>query len=105
MEKTCPYCKKKFLTHPAVANQQHCGSADCQKGRNRKWHKEEAAPAVEIAAGEKTDQAPTDPKLCPKCNGYYPGVSSQQNALLDSLPSPHTHTTPGTVSFIGLYSS
>ena len=30
-----------------------------------------------------------------------PNVSSQQNALLDSLPSPHTHTTSRTVLLFG----
>ena len=40
MEKTCPHCGKKFLPHPAVLNQQYCGSADCQKVRKRKWQKE-----------------------------------------------------------------
>jgi len=40
MEKTCPHCGKKFLPHPAVLNQQYCGSADCQKARKKKWQKE-----------------------------------------------------------------
>ncbi len=40
MEKTCPHCGKRFLPHPAVLNQQYCGSADCQKARKRKWQKE-----------------------------------------------------------------
>jgi len=40
MEKTCPYCGKRFLPHPAVLSQQYCGSADCQRARKRKWQKE-----------------------------------------------------------------
>ncbi len=40
MEKTCPHCGKKFTSHPAVANQRYCGSADCQKARKRRWQKE-----------------------------------------------------------------
>jgi hypothetical protein len=40
MEKTCPHCGKRFLPHPAVLNQQYCGSVDCQKARKRKWQKE-----------------------------------------------------------------
>jgi hypothetical protein len=40
MEKTCPHCGKRFLPHPAVLNQQYCGSADCQRARKRKWQKE-----------------------------------------------------------------
>jgi hypothetical protein len=40
MEKTCPHCGKRFLPHPAVLDQQYCGSADCQKARKRKWQKE-----------------------------------------------------------------
>ncbi len=40
MEKTCPHCGKKFIPHPAVANQRYCGSADCQKARKKKWQKE-----------------------------------------------------------------
>jgi hypothetical protein len=43
MEKTCPHCGKKFLPHPAVRNQQYCGSADCQKTRKRTWQKEKLA--------------------------------------------------------------
>jgi hypothetical protein len=40
MEKRCSHCGKKFLPHPAVANQRYCGNADCQKARKRKWQKE-----------------------------------------------------------------
>lgn len=43
MEKTCPHCKKKFVTHPAVSSQRYCGSADCQKARKRKWQKDKLA--------------------------------------------------------------
>jgi hypothetical protein len=35
-----PHCGKRFLPHPAVLNQQYCGSADCQRARKRKWQKE-----------------------------------------------------------------
>lgn len=40
MEKTCPHCKRKFLTHPAVIRQRYCGSTDCQRARKRTWQKE-----------------------------------------------------------------
>jgi hypothetical protein len=43
MEKTCPHCKSKFLPHPAVINQQYCGSADCQRARKRGWQKAKLA--------------------------------------------------------------
>lgn len=43
MEKTCPCCKSNFVPHPAVKNQQYCGSADCQRARKRKWQKEKLA--------------------------------------------------------------
>ena len=43
MEKTCPHCKRKFLTHPAVIRQRYCGSADCQRARKRTWQKEKLA--------------------------------------------------------------
>jgi hypothetical protein len=43
MEKTCPCCKRKFVPHPAVKNQQYCGSPDCQRARKRKWQKEKLA--------------------------------------------------------------
>lgn len=43
MEKTCPCCKSKFVPHPAVKNQQYCGSPDCQRARKRKWQKEKLA--------------------------------------------------------------
>ena len=40
MEKTCPCCRKKFVPHPAVKNQQYCGNPGCQRARKRKWQKE-----------------------------------------------------------------
>lgn len=40
MEKICSRCKEKFLSHPAVKNQQYCGNSECQKARKRKWQKE-----------------------------------------------------------------
>lgn len=40
MEKTCPHCGKRFVPHPAVANQRYCGNADCQRARKRTWQKE-----------------------------------------------------------------
>jgi hypothetical protein len=40
MEKTCPHCGNGFISHPAVANQRYCGSAECQKVRKRTWQKE-----------------------------------------------------------------
>jgi hypothetical protein len=35
--------RKEVFPHPAVLNQQYCGSADCQKARKRKWQKEKLA--------------------------------------------------------------
>jgi hypothetical protein len=40
MEKTCPHCGKGLISHPAVANQRYCGSAECQKARKRTRQKE-----------------------------------------------------------------
>jgi DNA polymerase-3 subunit beta len=49
---------------------------------------EKTAPAVETATVEKTDQAPTDAKLCPKCNGYYPGDTCPNCSAETDLPEP-----------------
>jgi len=49
---------------------------------------EKAAPAVETATVEKTDQAPADAKLCPKCNGYYPGDTCPNCSAETDLPEP-----------------
>jgi DNA polymerase-3 subunit beta len=54
---------------------------------------EKAVPAVETATVEKTDQAPTDAKLCPKCNGYYPGDTCQNCSAETDLPEPPTMKT------------
>ena len=54
---------------------------------------EKAAPAVETATVEKTDQAPTDAKLCPKCNGYYPGDTCPNCSAEADLPEPPTMKT------------
>jgi len=54
---------------------------------------EKAAPAVETAAVEKTDQAPTDAKLCQKCNGYYPGDTCPNCSAETDLPEPPTMKT------------
>jgi hypothetical protein len=43
MEQTCPHCKCPFLPHPAVRQQQYCGSADCQRARKRIWQKAKLA--------------------------------------------------------------
>jgi DNA polymerase-3 subunit beta len=49
---------------------------------------EKTAPAVETATVEKTDQAPTDAKLCPKCNGCYPGDTCPNCSAETDLPEP-----------------
>jgi DNA polymerase-3 subunit beta len=54
---------------------------------------EKAAPAAETATVEKTDQAPTDAKLCPKCNGYYPGDTCPNCSAETDLPEPPTMKT------------
>ena len=43
MEKTCLYCQKRFIPHPAVRDQQYCSNRECQKARKRKWQKEKLA--------------------------------------------------------------
>jgi hypothetical protein len=43
MEKTCPHFKRPFLPHPAVRQQQYCGSADCQRARKRIWQQAKLA--------------------------------------------------------------
>jgi DNA polymerase-3 subunit beta len=54
------------------------------------------APVVEekaVPAVEKTDQAATDGKLCPKCNGYYPGETCPNCSAETDLPEPPTMKT------------
>jgi hypothetical protein len=44
MEKRCQCCKRRFIVHPAVADQQqYCSDPECQKARKRKWQKEKLA--------------------------------------------------------------
>jgi len=39
MEKTCVWCKKRFIPHPAVRHQRYCSDPECQKTRKRDWQR------------------------------------------------------------------
>ena len=39
MEKRCECCKRGFIAHPAVRDQEYCSDPECQKTRKRKWQK------------------------------------------------------------------
>ena len=39
MEKTCVWCKRRFIPHPAVRHQQYCSDPECQKTRKRDWQR------------------------------------------------------------------
>jgi hypothetical protein len=67
MEKTCPHCGERFLPHPAVLNQQCCGSADCQKARKRKWQKEKLTSDPDY----RENQASAQKSWCERNKGYW----------------------------------
>jgi hypothetical protein len=56
MEKTCACCKKRFIAHPAVRDQQYCSDARCQKGRKRNWQKEKLANDSDYRANQAEAQ-------------------------------------------------
>ena len=44
MEKTCVYCKRRFIAvHVKLCNQQYCSRPECQRARKRKWQREKLA--------------------------------------------------------------
>jgi hypothetical protein len=43
MEKTCAWCKRRFIPHPAVRHQRYCSDPECQKTRKRDWQREKLA--------------------------------------------------------------
>ncbi len=56
MEKTCLCCKRRFMPHPAVRDQQYCGDPGCQKARKRKWQKEKLARDSDYRANQAEAQ-------------------------------------------------
>ena len=56
MEKTCLCCKRRFISHPAVRDQQYCGDPECQKTRKRKWQKEKLANDSDYRANQAEAQ-------------------------------------------------
>jgi hypothetical protein len=56
MEKRCPCCKKRFIPHPAVRDQEYCSNAECQKTRKRKWQKEKLANDSDYRANQAEAQ-------------------------------------------------
>lgn len=56
MEKTCLCCKRRFISHPAVRDQQYCSDPECQKTRKRKWQKEKLANDSDYRANQAEAQ-------------------------------------------------
>jgi len=56
MEKACLCCKRRFIPHPAVRDQQYCGDSQCQKTRKRKWQKEKLARDSDYRANQTEAQ-------------------------------------------------
>jgi len=56
MEKTCLYCKRRFIPHPAVRDQRYCSAAECQKARKRTWQKEKLSGDSDYRANQTEAQ-------------------------------------------------
>ena len=56
MEKTCLYCQKRFIPHPAVRDQQYCSNRECQRARKRKWQKEKLSRDRDYRANQAEAQ-------------------------------------------------
>ena len=56
MEKRCLCCKRGFIPHPAVRDQQYCSNAECQKARKRAWQKEKLANDSDYRANQASAQ-------------------------------------------------
>jgi hypothetical protein len=56
MEKTCPHCQRTFLPHPAVRNQQYCGSTECQRARKREWQQAKLASDADYRENQAAAQ-------------------------------------------------
>ncbi len=56
MEKTCACCKRRFIPHPAVRNQQYCSKDECQKTRKGKWQRGKLAKDKDYRANQAAAQ-------------------------------------------------
>jgi hypothetical protein len=56
MEKRCLCCKRGFIPHPAVRDQQYCSNPECQKARKRAWQKEKLANDSDYRANQAEAQ-------------------------------------------------
>jgi hypothetical protein len=68
MEKTCVYCKRRFIAvHAKLCNQQYCSRRECQRARKRKWQREKLARDIAY----RENQAAAQKEWCSKNKGYW----------------------------------
>lgn len=67
MEKTCVCCKRKFVPHSRLCNQQYCSRSECQRARKRKWQREKLAKD----SAYRDNQAAAQREWCSRNKGYW----------------------------------
>jgi hypothetical protein len=67
MEKTCVFCKRKFLANPRLCYQQYCTRSECQRARKRKWQREKLAKDSDY----KYNQEAAQKGWCSRNKGYW----------------------------------
>jgi hypothetical protein len=67
MEKTCAFCKRRFVANVRLCSQQYCSRPECQRARKRKWQREKLVRDSEY----RDNQAAAQRDWCDRNKGYW----------------------------------